>query len=79
MLFSPLSITLINALTGEVRASISSNLLITSTNSLPNLILTGSASSFGEIYVQSVSSSQFSIAKFVENVGNSSSLKLQWQ
>jgi hypothetical protein len=68
-----------NALTGEVRASISSNLAITSTNSLPNLILTGSASTFGEIYVQLVKSSQLSIAKFVENFGNSTSLSLQWQ
>ena len=51
MTFSPQSIILMNAMTGEVRASISSTLTISNTNSLPNLILTGNASTLAEIYV----------------------------
>jgi hypothetical protein len=41
-----------NALTGEVRASISRNSTAYKMNYLPNLILTGSSSTSAEIYVQ---------------------------
>jgi hypothetical protein len=40
-----------NAITGDMRASISRNLRTWTQQSLPNLIVTGSASTFAEIYV----------------------------
>jgi hypothetical protein len=51
------SITLMNALTGEVRASITRNSSAYKMNYLPNLILTGSNSTSAEIYVQARTSS----------------------
>jgi hypothetical protein len=69
-----------NAATGEVRAAISSNITTSKMNSLPNLILTGSANTSAEIYVQSERSNKIIISKFVEIFSNASStLELKWE
>ena len=79
MIYSPQTIVLLDALTGQVRASVSSNLTVTHTHYLPNLIVTGSSSTFGEIYVQSKNSNlNLTIAKFTENIPTSS-LQLVWE
>jgi hypothetical protein len=66
---------LLNAKTGDWRASVSSTQYISPYSSPLDLILTGSASTFAEIYLQSRGNK---IAKFVENKGNFS-LELKWQ
>jgi hypothetical protein len=69
-----------NAATGEVRGAVSSNITTSKMISLPNLILTGSANTSAEIYVQSRRSNYIIISKFVENLSNaSSSLELKWE
>ena len=80
MMHSPYSLILMNAATGEVRGAVSSNITTSKMISLPNLILTGSANTSAEIYVQSRRSNYIIISKFVENLSNaSSSLELKWE
>ena len=69
-----------DASNGQVRASVSSkNTTIVSTNLLPNLIISGSASTFGEIYLQAFKSdNNLTIAKFVENRINGT-LEIAWE
>lgn len=60
-----------DAQTGKVRASLKSNSTVSSTYTLPNLIVTGSSTTFAEIYVQGYkSSSNLTITKFIENPSN---------
>jgi hypothetical protein len=53
MFFSPYTIVLLDAKTGQVRASVSSNNTITNANSLTMLRWYVDSEAFGEIFVQS--------------------------